>query len=150
MLQGYEQQLLSARRLARLRVRMRLAEGMAPEDPDPSIKRRLFVEKTAQELYETLLFTGSSKPVMEEIRAQFGKLYGKNVRFTYPPGERLNIVAEGPSGPEVLSDEEQRRTQHLLRKVIRQLVEQGMLNAPAPILHMKKTELQPTEIEHGN
>ena len=59
MLQGYEQQLLAARRLARFRVRRRLAEGLEPQDPDPSVKRRAYVEKVAQELFDSLIFTGS-------------------------------------------------------------------------------------------
>ncbi|MDR1660354.1 MAG: hypothetical protein LBR94_08495 [Desulfovibrio sp.] len=139
MLREYEQQLLSARRLARLRVRRRLAEGLDPEDPDPSIKRRLFVEKTARELYETLIFTSSENPVIEDIRAEFGKLLGKSARFTYPPGERLNIVLEGADGLELLSEDEQRRARHLLWQVTRQLIEQSMLNAPAPIAQRKKT-----------
>jgi hypothetical protein len=138
MLQRYEQQLLSARRLARLRVRRRLAEGLAPEEPDPSIRRRLFVEKTARELYETLVFTGSENPVIEDIRAAFGKLLGKSVRFAYPPGERLSIVIEGPDGLEPLSEAEQRRTRHLLWQVTRQLVEQSMLDAPAPVARGEK------------
>jgi hypothetical protein len=138
MLQSYEQQLLSARRLARLRVRRRLAEGLAPEDPDPSIKRRLFVEKAARELYEILVFTGSENPVIEDIRAEFGKLLGKSVRFTYPPGERLSIAIEGPDGPEPLSEAEQRRTRHLLWQVTRQLVEQSMLDAPTPSVRREK------------
>ncbi len=43
MLQCYEQQLLAARRLARFRVKRRLAEGLKPQDPDPSVNRRAFV-----------------------------------------------------------------------------------------------------------
>ncbi|MDR3358548.1 MAG: hypothetical protein LBN96_06830 [Desulfovibrio sp.] len=132
MLQRYEQQLLSARRLARLRVRRRLAEGLDPEAPDPSITRRLFVEKTARELYETLVFTGGENPVIEDIRAEFGKLLGRSVRFVYPPGERLSIVIEGAYGLEPLSEVEQRRTRHLLWQVTRRLVERSMLCTPPP------------------
>jgi hypothetical protein len=137
MLQGYERQLLSARRLARLRVRVRTAEGQPPEDPDPSVKRRLFVEKAARELYETLVFTGGRNPVAESIRTEFGRQFGRGVQFTYPPGERLKIVAEGENGLEPLSEAEQRRTRHLLRQVIRQLVERSMLDAPEPVAHLK-------------
>jgi hypothetical protein len=132
MLQGYEQQMLAARRLARLRVNLRMHEGLKPEDPDPAIKRRLFVEKTARELYETLVFTGGSEPVVESVKAEFGKLFGRRVQFTYPPGERLKIVAEGENGLEPLSEDEQCVTRHLLRQVIRQLVERSMLDAAKP------------------
>ena len=76
MIRGYEQQLLSARRLARLRVKMRLAEGESPHDPDPEIKRRAYVEKVARELYESLIYTGSDNPMVEEIRRELGKSLG--------------------------------------------------------------------------
>lgn len=82
MLQGYEQQLLAARRLARLRMRRRVAEGDDPGDPDPSASRHIMVEKVARELYETLLYTGSDNPVVEEIRQELGREVGQEVQFT--------------------------------------------------------------------
>lgn len=130
MLQSYEQQLLTARRLARYRVRRRLSEGRDPNDPDPSLKRRAYVEKVAQELYDTLIFTGSENPVVEDIRQELGKAVGREVRFTYPPGGRLRIVGESPQGPVPLSEEEQRRTRHALWRITRQKVDQSMLDKP--------------------
>ena len=88
MLQGYEQQLLAARRLARLRMRRRMAAGDDPNDPDPAARRHLMVEKVARELYEALLYTGSDNPVVEEIRQELGREVGQDVQFTYPPGGR--------------------------------------------------------------
>ena len=131
MLQSYEQQLLAARRLARFRVRRRLAEGQEPHDPDPSIKRRGYVEKVAQELYDILIFTGSDNPVVEEIRQELGRAVGQDVQFTYPPGGRLRIVGKGPEGPRTLSEEEQLRTRHALWRITRQKVDQSMLEKPS-------------------
>lgn len=131
MLQSYERQLLAARRLARFRVRRRLAEGQAPQDPDPSVKRRVCVEKVAQELYDSLIFTGSDNPVVEEIRQELGQTVGQDVQFTYPPGGRLRIVGEGPDGPRALSEEEQLRTRHALWRITRQKVDQSMLEKPS-------------------
>jgi len=59
MLSRYERQSLNARRLARYRMALRLAQGDA-EPPEPrEVRRRRLVEKVATELYEHLLFTGS-------------------------------------------------------------------------------------------
>ena len=132
MLQSYEQQLLAARRLARFRVKRRLAEGEKPQDPDPSVNRRVFVEKVARELYDTLIFTGSSNPVVEEIRAELSQAIGLEVSFTYPPGARLRIVASGPDGQRPLSAEEERRARHALWRITRQKVDQSMLERPRP------------------
>lgn len=130
MFQCYEQQLLAARRLARFRVKRRLAEGLKPQDPDPSVNRRVFVEKVARELYDTLIFTGSSNPVVEEIRAELSEAVGLEVEFTYPPGARLRIVASGPDGQRPLSAEEERRARHALWRITRQKVDQSMLERP--------------------
>lgn len=127
MLQGYEQQLLAARRLARFRVRKRLAEGQDPRDPDPSATRHLYVEKVAQELYDSLIFTGSENPVVEEIRKELGRTIGQDVQFTYPPGGRLNIVGDGPDGPHTLTAEEQRHGRSALWRITREKVDQHML-----------------------
>ncbi|MEG6503324.1 MULTISPECIES: DVU0524 family FlgM-associated protein [unclassified Desulfovibrio] len=130
MLQGYEQQLLAARRLARFRVRRRLAQGEDPNDPDPVAHRKACVEKVARELYETLIFTGSDNPVVENIRKELGKEVGQEVVFTYPPGQRLHIVGEGPDGMEPLSEDVQRTTRHALWRIIREQVDKSMLEEP--------------------
>ncbi|MDO5484394.1 MAG: DVU0524 family FlgM-associated protein [Desulfovibrionaceae bacterium] len=131
MLRSYEQQLLAARRLARFRVRRRLAQGEEPYDPDPAIKRRAYVEQVAQELYDSLIFTGSDNPMVEEIRQTLSQAVGMEVEFTYPPGEKLCIVARGPNGPRPLTDEEQRRTRNALWRITRQKVDQSMLVKPS-------------------
>lgn len=130
VLQGYEQQLLAARRLARFRVRRRMALGEDPHDPDPAAHRRACVENVARELYETLVFTGSDNPVVENIRKELGKEVGQNVQFTYPPGQRLHIVGEGPDGMKPLTEDVQRQARHALWRVIREQVDQSMLEEP--------------------
>ncbi|QCC86495.1 hypothetical protein DDIC_11540 [Desulfovibrio desulfuricans] len=130
MLQGYEQQLLAARRLARLRMRRRTAAGEDPNDPDASVRRRLMVEKVARELYETLLYTGSDNPVVEEIRQELGNEVGQDVQFTYPPGGRLRIVGQGPDGLEPLSEEKLRASRNALWRVTRKKVDESMLDEP--------------------
>ena len=132
MMQSYEQQLLAARRLARFRVKRRLAMGENPDDPDPAIKRHAYVEKVAQELYDSLIFTGSENPVVEEIRQELGKAVGREVLFTYPPGSRLKIVANGPDGPTPFSDADERKVRYALWRITRQKVDKSMLDKPGP------------------
>ena len=127
MLQSYEQQLLAARRLARFRVRRRLAEGKPPEDPDPSINRSSYVQQVARELYDSLVFTGSDNPVVEEIRVELGKTLGRDIRFTYPPGERLRIVSDGPDGQKPLTKGELHKLHYALWRITRQKVDESML-----------------------
>ena len=130
MLQGYEQQLLAARRLARFRVNRRLAAGEEPNDPDPSVNRRIRVEKVARELYETLIYTGSDNPVVEDIRQELGKEVGQEVQFTYPPGGRLRIVGQGPDGLEALPEDKLRASRNALWRITRQKISESMLDTP--------------------
>lgn len=131
--QGYELQLLAARRLTRLRTRMRLAAGEAPHDPDPSPQRGLYVEKVAQEVYESLLFTGSDNPVVEEIRRALSERVGFTIRFTYPPGEGLCLVRQDDRGSRRLSSELQLRVRRLLWRITREKIDRSMLDKPAPV-----------------
>lgn len=130
MLQGYEQQLLAARRLARFRVRRRLAGGESPEDPDPAVRRHAFMEKVARELYDTLIYTGSDNPVVEDIRQELGRELGQDVRFIYPPGGRLRILGQGPEGLRALTEEQQRATRNALWRITRRKVDENMLDKP--------------------
>ena len=110
-------------------MRRRLAEGLEPQDPDPSVKRRAYVEKVAQELFDSLIFTGSDN--CGRNWPELGKAVGQDVQFTYPPGGRLCIVGQGPDGPRPLSEEEQRRTRHVLWRITRRVVDQSMLEKPS-------------------
>ena len=133
MLQGYEQQLLAARRLARFRVRRRIAEGEDPTEPDPSIKRHAMVEQVARELYETLIYTGSDNPVVEEIRQELSREVGQEVQFTYLPGGKLRVVGMGAEGLEPLPEEALRAVRNALWRITRQKVEESMLDEPPAV-----------------
>ncbi|CAI3238500.1 DVU0524 family FlgM-associated protein [Desulfovibrio legallii] len=131
MLQGYEQQLLAARRLARFRVRRRLAAGEDPREPDPLPKRHATVEQVARELYDMLLYTGSDNPVVEDIRQELSQELGREVHFTYPPDGSLCILGQGPDGTGALTPEQQRAARHALWRITRRRVDKGVLR-PAP------------------
>lgn len=117
MLHTYEQHLINARRLARYKVRMRLAEGLEPDDPDPAAKKRVFASQISQELFDSLLFYPDSNPVVEEIRQELSEALGKKVEFTYPPGSSLRIAVREKTGLRHLDDEEQRSARETLKRI---------------------------------
>lgn len=131
MLQGYEQQLLAARRLAHFRVRRRVAKGENPDDPDPSIKRRSTVEQVARELYESLLYTGCDNPVIDEIRQELSREVGQDVVFSYLPGSRLHMVGKDTEGLRPLNGETLRAARNALWRITRKKVEESMLDKPS-------------------
>lgn len=141
MLQGYEQQLLAARRLARLKVRRKLAAGENPAEPDPAAKRHVFVEKVARELYEMLLFTGSDNPVVEDIRQELGQELGVDVCFVYPPEGRLCVMGQGPEGLIPLTEEQQRAMRNALWRITRKKVDASMLAKPQATQRMPEKQL---------
>lgn len=127
MLQSYRQNLLNARRIARYKIRMRLAQGLEPNDPDPAHKRRQFATQIAQELYDSLLFYPESNPVVEEIRKELSEALGRNIEFTYPPGGMLRLAVREEGVLRALDDGEQARARELLKKVTSDQVDKGLL-----------------------
>lgn len=130
MLQKYQQQLLSARQLAKSRAKLRLREGLPPDDPDPAIKRHEYVKAVARELYTNLIYTGSENPVVEDIRKELGRHIGQDVEFTYPPGKKLCIVGDGPDGRKPLPMAKQIDSYNMLLAITRQKIDQSMLEKP--------------------
>ena len=128
MLRQYERQLLNARRLARYRMALRLAQGNADPPESKQIRRRRLVEKVARELYEHLLFTGSENPVAETIRKELSVSAGAHLHFQYTPGEAaLQLVREGSSGPEEVSPHEKARLLDKLWHITLAKVDETML-----------------------
>lgn len=130
MLQSYQQQLMTARMLARHRVKMRLREGLEVEDPDPTPKRQAFVSQIAQELFDSLMFYPNANPVVDEIRDELSTALGKKVEFTYPPGDKLRMVVREADGLRPLTDDEQNKALHALKQITGQKVDNKMLKTP--------------------
>lgn len=127
MLQQYETQLMAARRLARYRRARRLAEGDEPAT-DPRVRRRAIVERVAQELYESILFTGTENPVVDVIRKRLGDTVGGGVRFTYPPGEeKVRIMREDEAGLRPLTEDERLRALHYLWGITLKAVDESTI-----------------------
>lgn len=127
MLHSYEQQLLTARRLAKHKVRMRLAEGLEPDDPDPAPRRMAFSSRISQELYDSLLFYPNANPVVEEIREELSQELGRRIEFTYPPGGTLRLAVRDENGLRHLNTEEQTRARLILRRLTQDKVTKGLV-----------------------
>lgn len=123
MLLQYDRQLVTARRLARLRPGRE--SGTFPDVDSPTAadkrqpgedgplsaeeKRRNMVEHVSRELLDNLLFTGSDNPVVEEVRQELDRVLGARYTFWYPPGEvDVRIARETPEGRRELTSEERR------------------------------------------
>ena len=127
MLLQYGRQLLTARRLARHRQAMRLADGFAPE-PSPEEKRRLMVSRVTSEIVENLLLTGSDNPVVVEVKERLNETLGEEISFRYPPGELdMLIFRTGEYGEEEVSFEEKGRIMGLLWQIAEEVVNKTML-----------------------
>lgn len=138
MLKSYEQQLNVARHLASFKARARireamlngddetrrrLEEGIESIDPDPSVKRGDFVKQAAEALFISLVFSGDSNPITEDIRADLSRALDKDVEFTYPPGGRMRLVIKEGDSRRPLTEEEQRLITPVLRHVTSQKME---------------------------
>ncbi len=99
MLLKYDQQLVTARRLARYKEALRKARGGEGESIPPDVKRAVMVERIAREVMESLLLSGSDNPIVREITAQLEQEVGEKLHFRYPPTELdLQVYRETPEG----------------------------------------------------
>ncbi len=136
MLQHYELQLMTARRLARHR-RTRLLEAEAEDEalqiPTAQEHRKKVVRQVARELYESMLSTGSDNPMVEDIVQQLGRALGTQILLQYPtPGplseehlRLLHIPAEGKGKPVPFGDKENKDALYKLWEIVLKTVEKS-------------------------
>ena len=125
MLLQYDRQLVTARRLARLKAELR--ERMPAAVPTET-KRRVMVEHVARELLDNLLFTGSDNPVVREGRQELNRTLHGEYSFRYPPGEvDVRIFREEPDGSRELTSEERKHILAALWEITLAKVDATML-----------------------
>ena len=125
MLLQYDRQLVTARRLARLKAELR--ERMPAAVPTET-KRRVMVEHVARELLDNLLFTGSDNPVVREVRQELNRTLRGEYSFRYPPGEvDVRIFREEPDGSRELTSEERKHILAALWEITLAKVDATML-----------------------
>lgn len=102
----YDRQLVTARRLARVRRLMNKGE----EDPSPEemeARRRELVERVSREVIENLIIVGSDSPVVKEVREDLERWFGGPLLLEYPPSEaRLHIYKVVGEQPREVASEE--------------------------------------------
>ena len=125
MLLQYDRQLVTARRLARLKAELR--ERMPAAVPTET-NRRVMVEHVARELLDNLLFTGSDNPVVREVRQELNRTLHGEYSFRYPPGEvDVRIFREEPDGSRELTSEERKHILAALWEITLAKVDATML-----------------------
>ena len=125
MLLQYDRQLVTARRLARLKAELR--ERMPAAVPTET-KRRVMVEHVARELLDNLLFPGSDNPVVREVRQELNRTLHGEYSFRYPPGEvDVRIFREEPDGSRELTSEERKHILAALWEITLAKVDATML-----------------------
>ena len=129
MLQGYDRQLVSARRLARYRRSLQIARGedLEPSIP-PEVKRRELVERVAREVVENLIISGSENPMVQSIKDSLQDDLGQRLHFTYPPSDHdVQIFKETPDGTVEVGYQEKGQILHRLWKITLDKVDATML-----------------------
>ena len=125
MLLQYDRQLVTARRLARLKAELR---DQMPVSISAETKRRAMVEHVARELLDNLLFTGSDNPVVREVRQELNRTLHGEYSFRYPPGEvDVRIFLEEPEGSRELTSEERKNILAALWEITLSKVDATML-----------------------
>jgi translation initiation factor 2 alpha subunit (eIF-2alpha) len=127
MLTNYDQQLVSARRLARYLRAIRMTD---PEQREimRQYKRRQLIERVSREIIDNLLVTGAQTPIIEDIRQDLEKEYGHSFVFDYPFMEQeLQIYRQVNGDHEKLSPEETNKFLGKLWEITLSKVDETML-----------------------
>lgn len=133
LLKTYEQQVLSARQLARFRAKSMKAAGLDMDEPPRGLNRSLKVNSVIEELSLSLMFSGNSFPAIEEIRLELSRQMNKEVEFVYPPGKKLKMYIKESTGLRPLTAEEQEFVNNSLGAITRHKVDEQMANHPGRI-----------------
>ncbi|GHV51181.1 hypothetical protein FACS1894168_3220 [Deltaproteobacteria bacterium] len=128
MLLQYGKQLTTARRLARYRQAILLAEGRQLEASSEET-RKLLVSRVTREIVENLLLAGSSNAMVLEVKKRLNKALGEEVVFLYPPGELdMLVLRVDADGKEIAVDgEEKGRVMGMLWSIAEAAVDETML-----------------------
>lgn len=126
MLLGYDKQLVTARRLSRLRRARGLEEDRV--EFSPRIKRMQLVERVAKEIMDNLVTAGSNNPIVTEIKDRLNREMGARITLALPPAvQDLQVFRDGADGPEEVSLEEQNAVLGRLWEITLKTVDETML-----------------------
>ena len=128
MMRTYGRQLTSAKRLARFRKALMLAQGRTEPLTPRDIRRKQLVERVAREIIENLIVSGSENPVVGEIQTELNQRFGQELLFEYPlDGDDLRILRMTDQGPQVLPPPETGEVMKNLWDITLQKVDETML-----------------------
>ena len=99
VLQTYDRQMGSARRLLRLSKALSDAGITDSVSISPEARRRQLVERVAREIVDNLLVSGSTNPVVQDIRSTLEAQVGYPLFFSCSPAEgEVVILRQGAAG----------------------------------------------------
>lgn len=128
VLQTYMQQQDTGRRIARFQRYMDRAGQGDFVSISKEAKRRQMVEKVTQEIVDNLIGSGSTNPVVEEIKNQLAQEFGDDMVFRYPStGEGLQILKKTDEGVIELTNGEKNTLMQRLWDVALRKVDETML-----------------------
>jgi hypothetical protein len=129
VLQTYDRQLGTARRIARLNKALSQAGITDSVSISPDAKRKQLVERIAREIVDNLLVAGSSNPVVQDIRRDLEEQVGLRLLFSYSPdkGELVVHKQQGPLSTEQATPEERDEILERLWTIALNKVDETML-----------------------
>lgn len=115
MLRTYGKQLTSAKRLARFRRALKMSQAQDEVSISRQAKRRMLVERIAQEIIENLIVSNTDNPVVGEILDQLQRDFGERFMFEYPlDGGDVQLLRDSENGPMEITGEEKH---HVLKRL---------------------------------
>lgn len=128
VLQTYDRQIDSARRLVRLRQSLAKSEALDSVSISREAKRRQLVERVAREIVDSLLVSNNPNAVVEDIKRELEAEIGQELLFSFPPTEgQLKILKQTANGTVQISAKERERILAKLWVIALKKVDETML-----------------------
>jgi phosphoribosylformylglycinamidine (FGAM) synthase PurS component len=127
VLQTYDRQLGTTRRLARMGEALRQAGVGDRVTLSQDAKRKQMVERVAREIMDNLLVAGSRNPVVQDIQNALEDEFGERFVFCSSSGGGLTILRQGGNGPQELSPDRLQSVLDRLWEITLHKVDETML-----------------------
>ena len=120
MMRSYDRQIDNGQRLER--IQKHLAPLLTPKDKQKDgqgrTKRDQLVQQISREIIDNLLGSGSTNPIVQEIKDEIDREFPEKLFFSYGISDNeLNILRSTPQGVTVLSPEDRAKVMTRIKEI---------------------------------
>ncbi|GAU09629.1 DVU0524 family FlgM-associated protein [Desulfoplanes formicivorans] len=130
MMRSYDRQLGNGQRLERIKKHLSplLTQEGDQEDDHGQTKRDQLVQQISREIMDNLLGSGSTNPIVQEIKEELDREFPEKLFFSYGASDKeLKILRSTEQGVTVLSPEDRAQVMTRIEEITRDKVSRTLI-----------------------